>query len=543
MRKKMFLMIFILFILSNSKVFLREAYTVEIDADVTFAKDKVVADFLHAYDYQKNSKDDTRPLARDISGDENIYILKLEPREGNEYNMVKNGVLPFEMDKSDYEIESSEQTMSDIYWEQTEQNRITCSPDYPVPCGDGNCCSSSYPICGYGAYDGKCLEDDFCTNPDYPVPCGNGYCCSSSYPICGYGAYDGKCLEDDGTTTSTITESTTTTTITESTTTTTGGGDCPSDYPMDCGNGWCCSTAYPICGTGADVGKCFKGSTSTTTTPSGSTSRVTLCTEAECDSIEWVFDGERVQGTLNCDNYLSIDVPAGCYTSFASGCGWTWTSDDICVDGYSDKHFTICTGDTGLDCCEIGCGFSDGESDGSFVCDGCPAFDISGSVTGGCDSNVTIKLSGPYEDQVSTDSGGDYKCKDVPSGGPYYITPKREGFTFIPENLTIANLESELHGMDFECIENPPPPPPPMTTTTTICPLLGIYREDSEAVGILRSFRDNVLRSTTEGQEVIELYYQWSPVVVEAMEKDRGFKEEVKAIIDSILPLIRTESE
>lgn len=33
--------------------------------------------------------------------------------------------------------------------------------------------------------------------------------------------------------------------------------NCPEDYPVDCGNGYCCPEDYPYCGTGLRTGKCF----------------------------------------------------------------------------------------------------------------------------------------------------------------------------------------------------------------------------------------------------------------------------------------------
>ena len=59
----------------------------------------------------------------------------------------------------------------------------------------------------------------------------------------------------------------------------------------------------------------------------------------------------------------------------------------------------------------------------------------------------------------------------------------------------------------------------------------------------MRNYRDNVLSATPEGQEIIDLYYQWSPVIVRAMEADEDFKGEVKALIDGILPLIAVDQE
>ena len=45
------------------------------------------------------------------------------------------------------------------------------------------------------------------------------------------------------------------------------------------------------------------------------------------------------------------------------------------------------------------------------------------------------------------------------------------------------------------------------------------------------------------GQELIRLYYQWSPVIVKAMEDDEEYKEEAKEMIYGVLLLIRGEIE
>ena len=66
-----------------------------------------------------------------------------------------------------------------------------------------------------------------------------------------------------------------------------------------------------------------------------------------------------------------------------------------------------------------------------------------------------------------------------------------------------------------------------------------IYGPRSEEVEMLRAFRDNILSANPAGQQMIKLYYQWSPVIVEAMEADEVFKARVKGIIDGTLPLIR----
>ena len=75
------------------------------------------------------------------------------------------------------------------------------------------------------------------------------------------------------------------------------------------------------------------------------------------------------------------------------------------------------------------------------------------------------------------------------------------------------------------------------------CPTEQIYGEHSEKTELLRHFRDNVLSQTTEGKEIIRLYYQWSPVIVKAMEKDEEFKEQLKEMIDGVLELVGGEAE
>ena len=65
-----------------------------------------------------------------------------------------------------------------------------------------------------------------------------------------------------------------------------------------------------------------------------------------------------------------------------------------------------------------------------------------------------------------------------------------------------------------------------------------IYGEYSEGTKIIRNFRNDVLSQTLIGQELISLYYQWSPTIVKAMEEDEEFKEQVKKLTDTILLLL-----
>ena len=156
-------------------------------------------------------------------------------------------------------------------------------------------------------------------------------------------------------------------------------------------------------------------------------------------------------------------------------------------------------------------------------------FSISGHVTGDLISNISIVLSGTASKTTNTDVvHGYYEFSDLDSGH-YTITPEMEGYSFEPLNHVIQNLSSDLDGLDFVSTRIKPVSP---------CALELIYGEDSEETENIRYIRDNVLIKTPEGRELIKLYYQWSPAIVRAMEKDKEFKEDVKEVIDGVLGLV-----
>ncbi len=64
------------------------------------------------------------------------------------------------------------------------------------------------------------------------------------------------------------------------------------------------------------------------------------------------------------------------------------------------------------------------------------------------------------------------------------------------------------------------------------------YGDHSDETELLRKFRDDVLSKTPAGQEIISLYYQWSPTIVKAMREDKRFTATVKTLLDGVLPMI-----
>ena len=81
------------------------------------------------------------------------------------------------------------------------------------------------------------------------------------------------------------------------------------------------------------------------------------------------------------------------------------------------------------------------------------------------------------------------------------------------------------------------------TTQETTCPLIELYGKDSEEIVTLRHLRDNVLNQTPEGREIIHLYYKLSLSLTLLIEEDATFREEVKEIIEWILPMTKSRIE
>lgn len=76
---------------------------------------------------------------------------------------------------------------------------------------------------------------------------------------------------------------------------------------------------------------------------------------------------------------------------------------------------------------------------------------------------------------------------------------------------------------------------------STGCVAEEIYGENSEEVALLRYLRDNLLAQTPAGQEIIRLYYELSPAIVQIMEEDEVFKAQVKEMVNGVLESIGKE--
>lgn len=78
-------------------------------------------------------------------------------------------------------------------------------------------------------------------------------------------------------------------------------------------------------------------------------------------------------------------------------------------------------------------------------------------------------------------------------------------------------------------------------TNHNVCPMSLALGGDSNDLNTLRKFRDEALSKTPVGQEIIRLYYLWSPAIVKAMKEDEEFKEQVTEMLGGVLILITKE--
>jgi hypothetical protein len=158
-------------------------------------------------------------------------------------------------------------------------------------------------------------------------------------------------------------------------------------------------------------------------------------------------------------------------------------------------------------------------------------------IAGTIKDEVTLE---PIDGAIITTTGigatisvsGVYTLNEIP--GTW--TLKARAFGYAPYTQEITVEETDLFiALDIFMV--------PLTTPPVPCVSEFLYGEHSSETVLLRYVRDSVLCKTLEGQELIKLYYQWSPVILNAMEEDEEFKNEVKELIDELLLMIEESTE
>ena len=196
------------------------------------------------------------------------------------------------------------------------------------------------------------------------------------------------------------------------------------------------------------------------------------------------------------------------------------------------------------------------------------SIDITALVTGNLDKvreyGMLIKLQ-IEEQEKDYQNVASRESKDPEDFPAYieiaYLDPSSSTTT---STVSVTSTTSTTKPKTTTTSTQPPPPPTtsttvlPLSSTTTViqdtsttvtssttsavvplCPVETIYGDNSEEAEILKYVRDYILNTTPEGKEIIVLYYEWSPYLVECIENNVELKNEIQKIIDELLQIIQ----
>jgi hypothetical protein len=417
-------------------------------------------------------------------------------------------------------------------------------------CNDGVCDDAADTCAAQPKVDGTACDDNlFCSEID---TCQNGFCRGSDNPC------TSSCDENNDVCIDLTTSSTTTTILSVTTTTTipVNPGECTSDMQCDDNNectadaciAGLCERTPVINGTECDDGKfctendvCQNGVCLGFANPCHGN-------ENYCDGVEFCKE--------DLDDYLCTSTgnpcePLSCqeFDDFCEGSTVTLTIGDVYghsgiiqiilendFDYISEAHFDVCNADQYawllidvISChalsSSVNCGISD-------LGDGCVRIDLV-PVSNMIDPRTGIITEFNYsiEGNLSPTDSANLIIKNITilddNAVSLSVTPKPGKVGISPPEAT--NTTTSI----------------PSTTTITdpLCPVELLYGEYAEETEFLRMIRDTILIRTEKGLEIIKQYYEWSPIIVKAMEEDEAFKKEVKELVDGVLELITEEVE
>jgi len=138
--------------------------------------------------------------------------------------------------------------------------------------------------------------------------------------------------------------------------------------------------------------------------------------------------------------------------------------------------------------------------------------------------DVTLKDGEGTISNGTTDAQGNFIFDGLKSQ-TYTVLIDDTAKEFSPEKYEL-DLKASVDGISFT------------EENSTSCALVAMYGEDSDEVALLRQFRDEVLKKTPTGKELIKLYYEWSPVIANAITVDEELRSEMKVMVESIVLLI-----
>jgi len=70
----------------------------------------------------------------------------------------------------------------------------------------------------------------------------------------------------------------------------------------------------------------------------------------------------------------------------------------------------------------------------------------------------------------------------------------------------------------------------PFSLEKSSCAALAVLGDDAESLTALRTFRDQVLNTTSFGRQLMELFYNYSPALITSMESSPALKEGIRRL-------------
>jgi hypothetical protein len=171
------------------------------------------------------------------------------------------------------------------------------------------------------------------------------------------------------------------------------------------------------------------------------------------------------------------------------------------------------------------------DEDDFMVCSGCQGVDRASSflcslneLPDGCCKMILVDVTGGG---VAEGSGPiftiDYDVSaDAPGGACSELTP---------EDTIVIQDGPDMYSVDTQSVAGE-------FCFSSGCIAEQLYGNHSRVTEFLRKYRDTVLRQTPGGRKIIALYYQWSPVLVKAMQQDKDVEANIRKMIDGFLMLV-----
>jgi hypothetical protein len=145
---------------------------------------------------------------------------------------------------------------------------------------------------------------------------------------------------------------------------------------------------------------------------------------------------------------------------------------------------------------------------------------------------------------------------DCASGFTIYYTSGATGFSnpwhgypaaiFTPPSTTTTSVEATTTTTTPSSTTTTTPVATTTTTTTTggkICPAKQVLGEDNPQLENLRYFRDSKLANSTIGRRLIQIYYNNTDSIDDALDRSPALKAFTRGVLEVIAPMVGNKEE